>query len=96
LVPTKIIPLNAVIYGCIPAMLAFQSMFGVSGAGPAENLVNEESPWNWVHSYWFKVPLEAELAVTCALVGFAWKAESEVNDETSNSAKTTITVSFLF
>jgi hypothetical protein len=44
LVPTKIIPLKAVTYGCIPDMLAIQSMFEVSGAGPAENRVNEESP----------------------------------------------------
>jgi hypothetical protein len=44
LVPTKIIPSKAVIYGCIPVMLAFQSMFDVSGAGPAENRVKEESP----------------------------------------------------
>lgn len=44
LVQTKIIPSKAVMYGCIPVMLVFHSMFDVSGAGPVENLEKEESP----------------------------------------------------
>jgi hypothetical protein len=43
-VPTKISPSKAVRYGCMPGMLAFQSMFDVSGAGPAEKRVNDSSP----------------------------------------------------
>ena len=63
-------------YGCIPVMLVFQRTFDVAGAGPAENREKEESPWNWGHSYWFKIPeLEDKLVLTCAftVLGPAWK-----------------------
>jgi hypothetical protein len=53
-------------YGCIPVMLVFQRTFDVAGAGPAEDLEKDESPWNWGHSYWFRLP-EVEVEVlTCA------------------------------
>ena len=47
-------------------MLVFQSTFDVAGAGPSEEREKDESPWNWGHSYWFKMPEETELVLTCA------------------------------
>jgi len=55
-------------------MLVFQRTFDVAGAGPAENREKDESPWNWGHSYWFRLPeVEAELVLTCefTMVGSA-------------------------
>jgi hypothetical protein len=38
-------------------MFAFQSMFDVAGAGPAEKREKDESPINWGHSNFSKLSL---------------------------------------
>ena len=70
----------------MPVMFAFQSMFDVDGAGPAENRLKEGPPWNWGHSYWFKTALAD---VVCA---FVWKSKVEAATvETSSKAKMIVT-----
>lgn len=59
----------------MPVMLVFQRTLDVVGAGPAEDRENEESAWNWDHSYWLRLPeLESPFA-TCAFVELepAWR-----------------------
>ena len=79
-------------------MFVFHSTFEVAGAGPAEDREKEESPWNWGHSYWFKLPeLEVELGLTCAFTetvpnGKGPKAKTE---ETSSRTKIAATLKFL-
>ena len=58
---------------------------GVFGAGPAENRVNAASPWNWGHSYWFRllsVFADTEIAVKI--------------DENINAARKIVIGIFLF
>ena len=78
-------------------MLVFQSTFDVAGAGPSEEREKDESPWNWGHSYWFKMPEEIELVLTCAFteLGSAWKKKEPKIDDKSNRTKIDATLIFL-
>lgn len=63
----------------------------MSGAGPALRRVNEESPWNWLHSYWLKLLLEV---LTWALTLVLVDAEAK-NVDTNSIAKMAVTKIFL-
>ena len=73
----------------MPETLAFQSISGVLGAGPAEKREKEESPINCGHSYCNKSGLEEVWVVLiCALTRLVLdcKVKTAKTDETSNNA----------
>jgi len=79
----------------MPETLAFQSISGVFGAGPAEKREKEESPMNCGHSYWSRLEFaEVVLAFVCAFTRFEFncKEKTAKTDETSNNAKINATL----
>jgi hypothetical protein len=90
-------PSKAERYVCMPETLAFQSISGVFGAGPAEKRVKEESPINCGHSYWSRLEFaEVVLAFNCALAKFEFdcKEKTAKTDEISRNAKINATLIF--
>jgi len=82
----------------MPVMFVFHNTFDVAGAGPAEDREKDESPWNWGHSYWFKIPeLETTLAFNCAFTEFlpVCKLRDIKIDERSTRTKIDTTLRFL-
>ncbi len=79
----------------MPETLAFQSMSGVFGAGPAEKREKEESPMNCGHSYWSRLGfVEVALTLVCAFTRFEFdcKEKTAKIDEISNNAKINATL----
>jgi hypothetical protein len=78
----------------MPVMFVFQRMSGASGAGPDDERVKDESPWNCGHSYWSRSPyLEGALEV---LVVLCPKLEKTAKSETNSSKAKTATVKTTF
>ncbi len=76
-------------------MFVFHNTFDVAGAGPAENREKAESPWNCGHSYWFKLPSDAVVALTCALVGLTCgERDAKTAEQTSSRTKIAPTLRF--
>ncbi len=93
LVPTKTMPLKAAMYVWTPVMLAVQSLSGLSGAGPAEKRLNDDSPMNCGHSYPSRLELDVAEVTSCpaATLLFERILKTVANDETSNNVKMKVT-----